>query len=880
MATIITQKQPSWQVQLATSILAPLIGNYINKAMERSENAYNNKRLQAALAENNPQPEPQVNILGMNNQPQLMQQSGNGWENAARQGMNALADFDMNTANLASPMATTQPTPARVPTMADMNAALIRNAGHASLPTLQAQFNPYIQAQEAARLEQRKIKAGNDIANASPDNRFAEVWRHLPVGDTTIADVNAAYSQYKDTWPQAYNLDTGGQLIQGNRNPVTGEYTPQMTTNRTLTPQQIRDNDYRDRALTQQNNQFIAGQDFTRSENELNRKHALRIAEINAQNKSRYKFQFNKDGSIWRVNQNTGEYVQVNPENLTQNLPISAQEQFKQYSKDIRDAYERIRKLEDAKNKAIANTPYGTTPDTSEYDNQIQQNKNIIKDREDKITALFTPTTPAPTQPTPTKTGNPEFYPDADIGFGMLGTSKYGISSHWNTPRKRADGTTYNHGGTDYPAPKGTHITMEYVGTPMTVKNVVTGHPKAGNYVELEGNLSGHKIEMRILHMDNGSIKVQKGQTVNYGDLIGGVGNTGNSHGKNGGYHMHLETKIDDKPIAAPQFFKEIAKYMPTPAPIAAGASTPMQPEDNGQQTTTPPSTGTKSGDVTAQTQNQGGNSNGNTNRAEADTSPVMFKRESDGKAYSERQIQRWARSVIDAEEKKGNKISLEEAERQVYKYLEEQGFKNVSSTPIDISPIMWQYPGQEHLYYTQQEDARMRENAKKLGMSDEEFDREIESQGYRRATTAQISTTPQVVAPGITSDDTKPPLAGKAQSGAGQPISIPTPIRPQPRNIPIAGKAQPKVTNDANLAVVVGGDTAHSPGPVHTNETTETQQQELNNLNGETSGDVNPQSRDINPYWATFQQPYNFGTMFDGMPNRYASTRRQYNIR
>ena len=512
MATIITQKQPSWQVQLATSILAPLIGNYINKAMERSENAYNNKRLQAALAENNPQPEPQVNILGISNP--LMQQSGNGWENAARQGMNALADFDMNTTNLASPMTTTQPTPARVPTMADMQAALIRNAGHAPLPTLQAQFNPYIQAQEATRIEGLKREAGENIANASPDNRLAQVWRYLPQGYTTLGDVNAAYGQYKDTWPQAYNLDTGGQLIQGNRDPVKGVYSPQITTNRTLTPQDVANNTYRDNVLREQKEQFISSQNFTREQNELQRKHAVELAQINAQNKSRYKFQFNKDGSIWRVNQNTGEYMQVNPETLTQNLPISAQEQFKQYSKDIRDAYERIRKLEDAKNKAISNTPYGTTPDTSEYDNQLQQNKNIIKDREDKITALFTPTTPAPTQPTPTKTGNPEFYPDADIGFGMLGTSKYGISSHYNTPRKRADGTTYNHGGTDYPAPKGHPITMQYVGTPMTVKNVVTGHPKAGNYVELEGNLSGHKIEMRILHMDNGSIKVQKGQTV------------------------------------------------------------------------------------------------------------------------------------------------------------------------------------------------------------------------------------------------------------------------------------------------------------------------------------------------------------------------------
>ena len=197
MATIVTQKQPSWQVQLATSILAPLVGNFINKAIERSENAYNNKRLQATLAENNP-PEPQVNILGMSNQ---AQQPTNGWKAAARQGMNVLADFDMNTANLASPMVTTQPTPARIPTGADMQAALIRNAGHAPLPTLQAQFNPYIQAQEAARMEQRRKEAGEAIANASPDNRLAELWRYYSQGLIPFEAVTGGDAQERARWP-------------------------------------------------------------------------------------------------------------------------------------------------------------------------------------------------------------------------------------------------------------------------------------------------------------------------------------------------------------------------------------------------------------------------------------------------------------------------------------------------------------------------------------------------------------------------------------------------------------------------------------------------------------------------------------------------------
>ena len=254
MATIVTQGKPSWQTQLATQILAPLVGNLINKAIERSENAYNNQRMQAALEANTPQP--QATILGMSdNNP--YQHSNNGWEDAFRQNNNLLAGFDANTANLASPMiAATQPAPARVPTLADMNAALIRNAGHASLPTLQAQFNPYMQAQEAARVEGLKRAAGEAIANATPENRVAELWRNLPLGYTTLADVNAAYGQYKDTWPQGGSLNTGDRTLFYDRNPQTGAITPQFSANMNLTPQQIADNDYRNRTFAEDARRF------------------------------------------------------------------------------------------------------------------------------------------------------------------------------------------------------------------------------------------------------------------------------------------------------------------------------------------------------------------------------------------------------------------------------------------------------------------------------------------------------------------------------------------------------------------------------------------------------------------------------------------------
>ena len=41
------------------------------------------------------------------------------------------------------------------------------------------------------------------------------------------------------------------------------------------------------------------------------------------------------------------------------------------------------------------------------------------------------------------------------------------------------------------------------------------------------------------------SITVAEGTAVQKGDLLGYVGNTGNVYGAGGGYHLHLELRVD-----------------------------------------------------------------------------------------------------------------------------------------------------------------------------------------------------------------------------------------------------------------------------------------------------------------------------------------------
>ena len=53
----------------------------------------------------------------------------------------------------------------------------------------------------------------------------------------------------------------------------------------------------------------------------------------------------------------------------------------------------------------------------------------------------------------------------------------------------------------------------------------------------------GHRYDSLYAHMS--SIAVAQGAAVQKGDLLGYVGNTGNVYGAGGGYHLHLELRVD-----------------------------------------------------------------------------------------------------------------------------------------------------------------------------------------------------------------------------------------------------------------------------------------------------------------------------------------------
>lgn len=138
------------------------------------------------------------------------------------------------------------------------------------------------------------------------------------------------------------------------------------------------------------------------------------------------------------------------------------------------------------------------------------------------------------------------------------------VSSGFNRPR---DGGKRKHNAIDVPAPSQTPIVMPDIGIPMTVKVASKSSPNdsRGNHVILEGKLKdGRMLECRIYHIGIEGVEVNKGDTVKAGDLIGYVGNTGNTSegkkitpwrpGKTTGSHLHLQVLIDGKPVDPEKF--------------------------------------------------------------------------------------------------------------------------------------------------------------------------------------------------------------------------------------------------------------------------------------------------------------------------------------
>lgn len=100
-------------------------------------------------------------------------------------------------------------------------------------------------------------------------------------------------------------------------------------------------------------------------------------------------------------------------------------------------------------------------------------------------------------------------------------------------------GTPYaGHKGTDYMVAQGTPIYA--IADGVVVASSENG-PGWGVYVKIAHNIGGQSVTSLYAHMLYGSRRVEVGQTVTAGQLIGQVSDTGRAYG----YHLHLEIYVN-----------------------------------------------------------------------------------------------------------------------------------------------------------------------------------------------------------------------------------------------------------------------------------------------------------------------------------------------
>ncbi len=114
--------------------------------------------------------------------------------------------------------------------------------------------------------------------------------------------------------------------------------------------------------------------------------------------------------------------------------------------------------------------------------------------------------------------------------YGRI-TTQFAEPDPWGIP----------HRGTDFAAANGTPIYAIADGVVSAARTMNS----YGNCVQVSHGTAddGHRYDSLYAHMS--SIAVAEGSAVQKGDVLGYVGNTGNVYGAGGGYHLHLELRVD-----------------------------------------------------------------------------------------------------------------------------------------------------------------------------------------------------------------------------------------------------------------------------------------------------------------------------------------------
>lgn len=575
MSVIRIQQQNPWWVPIATGVLdkvlAPIVTNAIEDQKQRNknrkENVYNaevQKEIDNIISGG--QSDGQVgSILQSGGLPEPEGYNDNPWAQAFHKTNSPLANFDNNTAGITPFTAFSgSAQQRRTPTMAEIAQVYNQVRGNPRFSGVNPEFidnsmkNAITMAEAQRVLDARNgyVKQYGDAQNWDERMNILTQANIDGIANDNLYKTATDYAKFRQPSKQPYTQNTGATTRYGSFDPTTGTWTQAGEYTNTLTPQQVMAGEQWNR--THEASRIDADRNYNANRIDADRKYELDkkgIPTITTYPDGR-RIATYRDGSeieltpgvvgLSLVEAQKVQGLETRRKELAQQLNILAGALEKATTKEQHDA--------------IVNEMNKVRGQINEVDNEINSMYEAKLNPRQKATIGL-------------GTGS-------DIGWNMVGgQGNWSISSEYGKMRTQPDGSKKAHLGRDYAITKGSEILAPDIGTHLKVINVSKQADGYGNYATLRGQINGHTVQFLIAHMQDG-VNVKQGDTLYAGDLIGFVGNTGNARGKNGGYHMHLECRVDGKLVDPAKVQDMITSFIPTQTTATTmGQQPPKQPQ-------------------------------------------------------------------------------------------------------------------------------------------------------------------------------------------------------------------------------------------------------------------------------------------------------------